>query len=220
VGISRPTCGDDAFPSFAGHPTKIEQRFTCHSKSGNATSCSTAYSNGWRILRFRRRVGYGEACYRRVRTAALAWDFDHGGGGKKSLGIVSAAAAGPRPGGAPRDLATFAALPLPRPLPSLFVVNPVRVIYAAKDARALVPRCLASSTAYATRAGHLLAGEERVTVVWRRGATGGAVDVEVASFSRAAPSRRGRLVWPLIGRMQRRFFLAEVEHLAAVGRGE
>jgi hypothetical protein len=34
-------------------------------------------NNKWRQCRYRRRVGQGEACYERVRDAAVAWQFSH-----------------------------------------------------------------------------------------------------------------------------------------------
>jgi Domain of unknown function (DUF1990) len=38
---------------------------------------ATANNHKWRQCRYRRRVGQGEACYERVREAALAWQFQH-----------------------------------------------------------------------------------------------------------------------------------------------
>ncbi|KAL7533823.1 hypothetical protein ACHAXR_005462 [Thalassiosira sp. AJA248-18] len=106
-------------------------------------------------------------------------------------------------------LATFTEICLPSPLKSIFVVNPVHVAYEVKDGRY-------SSTAYATLSGHLLAGEERVTV--RKG-MGGEVEVEIVSFSRSSSSIGGKIIWPLIGRMQKQFFLSEMDHLYEVGQG-
>ena len=65
--------------------------------------------------------------------------------------------------------------------------------------------------------GHLLSGEERVTVVWRKGA-GGRVDIEIVSFSRSSPSLVGKIIWPLIGRMQTQFFVSELDHLDNVAK--
>eukprot|EP00553_Chaetoceros_curvisetus_P001074 CAMPEP_0204613814 /NCGR_PEP_ID=MMETSP0717-20131115/1733_1 /ASSEMBLY_ACC=CAM_ASM_000666 /TAXON_ID=230516 /ORGANISM="Chaetoceros curvisetus" /LENGTH=119 /DNA_ID=CAMNT_0051626363 /DNA_START=78 /DNA_END=434 /DNA_ORIENTATION=+ len=118
---------------------------------------------------------------------------------------------------------------------SMYVLNPTAVIYDLVDERA--PRMLGrgrsfetgymgdtfTSTAYATLAGHLLCGEERVTVILRDEVveeeeeddasfpmgntasrisslnsntnTGGFVDVEIVSYSKPAPSILGRLVW-------------------------
>jgi hypothetical protein len=68
-----------------------------------------------------------------------------------------------------------------------------------------------SSTAYATLKGHILTGEERVTVLLR--GKGEHVDVEIVSYSRAAPSIRGRFIWPLIGSLQDQFFVTHLNVL-------
>ncbi len=148
-------------------------------------------------------------------------------------------------------------LPFPIPSMSMYVLNPTAVIYDFVDERA--PRMLGrgrsfetgvgntfTSTAYATLAGHLLCGEERVTVILRdeveedafpmgktasvRSAnvpnrisslnsnTGGFVDVEIVSYSKPAPSILGRLVWPFIGAKQDEFFRCEMDALARAAR--
>ena len=38
---------------------------------------NTKHLKKWRQCRYRRRVGQGQACYERVREAALAWQFNH-----------------------------------------------------------------------------------------------------------------------------------------------
>jgi uncharacterized protein (UPF0548 family) len=105
-------------------------------------------------------------------------------------------------------LATFTGIIFPIPLKPLFVINPVHVVYEVKNSRR-------SSTAYATLTGHLLAGEERVTVLIDGK---DAVVVEILSFSRPAPTLKGKCIWPLIGRMQQRFFLAEIHHLDRIAK--
>lgn len=40
----------------------------------------------------------------------------------------------------------------------------------------------------------------------------------ITRCSRAAPSLTGRGVWPLIGRMQKQFFLAEMDYFDTVAR--
>jgi uncharacterized protein (UPF0548 family) len=57
-------------------------------------------------------------------------------------------------------------------------------------------------------------GEERVTVALRD--VTGFVDVEILSFSCPSPSVRARLVWPMIGRMQQRFFEHQMDYLEGV----
>ncbi len=69
---------------------------------------------------------------------------------------------------------------------------------------------LFTSTAYATLRGHLLIGEERVTVVLR---PNGNVDVEILSYSKPSSSPLGHLVFPIIGGMQHEFFTNELEYI-------
>jgi len=232
VGITQPTMDMDnnAFPSCLGYTKKTKRALKVHQiDSFDAeTNCSNTNLNGWRILRFRLQVGHGKACYRRVQNALLNWEFE-AQKGKKSMGILSAATGTRKTAdiwlkgsglgfNVPRKslLATFTEISLPKPLKSLFVVNPVHVVYEVKDA--YFHNYLFSSTAYATLSGHLLSGEERVTVVWRKG-TSDEVDIEIVSFSQAAPSIGGKLIWPLIGRMQKQFFLSEMSHLNEVAKG-
>ncbi|GFH44844.1 hypothetical protein CTEN210_01318 [Chaetoceros tenuissimus] len=123
--------------------------------------------------------------------------------------------------------------------PSMFVMNPVAVVYDLID-ESTHDGDLFSSSAYATMKGHLLSGEERVTVILRNDANsqypatstvattatslhfasngvtsdgGPYVDVEICSYSKAAPSLLGKLVWPFIGRKQDNFFKCEMEAL-------
>ena len=42
------------------------------------------------------------------------------------------------------------------------------------------------------------------------------VDIEILSFSRAAPSMMGKLVWPFIGKMQETFFQSELDALEQI----
>lgn len=153
-------------------------------------------SSSWRVLCYRKRVGYGRECYERVKQSALANDFDDGG----RKGIISVVP--PRtksitpyhrfaqpglyseiyatstsnnaqalwPGGG-RRLATFARSG-PFSWLRIFAVNPVSVVYEMEDQRMEDPTgarggCLYTSTAFATCRGHWLAGEERVTVALR-----------------------------------------------------
>jgi uncharacterized protein (UPF0548 family) len=138
---------------------------------------------------------------------------------------------------------------LPR---AMYAVNPVAVVYDIIDER--VPndgsgKSLYTSSAYSTLKGHLLSGEERVTVIMRgdhdtvdigsilpatAGRTngilmhndeslsngGGWVDVEIVSYSKAAPSLLGRMVWPFVGKKQDSFFTSEMDALEYVARQE
>lgn len=186
----------------------------------DVTIRSSTTIDGWRVLRYRKRVGTGKRCYRRVQHAMLDWDFE-ACEGNRCMGILSTPMsnktvdvgcneASPRSRFLTRRhlLATFTGIIFPIPLKPLFVINPVHVVYEVKNSRR-------SSTAYATLTGHLLAGEERVTVLIDGG---DAVVVEILSFSRPAPTLRGKCIWPLIGRMQQRFFLAEVHHLDRIAK--
>ena len=138
---------------------------------------------------------------------------------------------------AQKKLATFTQFQLPSlglglgrrfpgRLPSLYAVNPVAVVYDVVDENELNGD-LFSSTAYATLQGHLLSGEERVSVILRGdvgvgiGSGSGvntdedanAVDIEIVSFSKPAPSLLGKLVWPFVTKKQDDFFKSELDAL-------
>jgi hypothetical protein len=59
--------------------------------------------------------------------------------------------------------------------------------------------------------GHLLRGEERVTVALRDGTE--EVDVEIVSISKPGPSFKAKGIWPFIGKMQTAFFERQLEFL-------
>lgn len=241
VGITKPIIdGSDIFPSCIGYTKTMRKQEKLQkqkivgddeSNDDDATIiCSNNTIDGWRVLRFYKQVGHGKSCYKRVQNAVFNWDFE-AHYKNKSMGIMSAKSFGcliyiglnnkdnTVVCTAPRRslLATFTEICLPKPFKSFFVVNPVHVVYEVKDDTRHIPKSVYSSTAYATMAGHLLSGEERVTVVWRKGA-GGRVDVEIVSFSRSSPSLVGKIIWPLIGRMQTQFFVSELDHLDNVAK--
>ena len=240
VGITLPIiCNDadessdesyDMFPLCSGFPLDNESKqlnkfLDQLERSSRCTTdnieCSSINYNGWRILRFRKRVGYGKRCYACVQNAIHNWDFvSHDG--KKAMGIIAPTKSvhlaefnQTQPTTVPRIglLGTFSEIRL---LNSLFVVNPIQVIYDIKDSRNIIPKSTVSSSSYATLDGHLLTGEERVSIIFRE--KNDAVDVEIVSFSRPAPSINGRIAWPFIGRMQKQFFLKELEHLSRVAK--
>jgi len=62
--------------------------------------------------------------------------------------------------------------------------------------------------------GHLLRGEERVTVAMRDDTS--FVDVEILSYSRPGRSLAAKFVWPLIGNMQQQFFQNQIDYLEHV----
>ena len=99
-----------------------------------------------------------------------------------------------------------------------WVVNPVRESYAV-DVNTAVPADPAwkrlpagkryACAAYTTLGRHLLAGEERLSVVDQ----GDCIVVDILSVSRGRGF--GRLIYPLIGPMQRRFFRAQLDLVEA-----
>jgi len=105
----------------------------------------------------------------------------------------------------------------PKWLPKLYAINPVMVIYDLVDQRG--QGTTYTSTAYATLKGHLLSGEERATVAIRDGRHPSEehVDIEILSFSRPSPTLQGHLIWPVIGKMQKQFFLNQLETLRNIG---
>lgn len=233
MGITQPIIEEHPFPSCLGYTNRAKKDLNVQQQivpsDYEEIICDKTNLNGWRVLRFRLRVGYGKSCYTKVQNAILDWDFE-AKKGAKSMGILSAATATKKttimasshdlgPGfTVPRKslLASFTEICLPKPLKSIFVVNPVHVAYEVKDEQ--LQNNVFSSTAYATLSGHLLSGEERVTVVWRKGMSD-EVDVEIVSFSRASPSIGGKIIWPMIGAMQKQFFISEMKHLDRVAKG-
>jgi uncharacterized protein (UPF0548 family) len=192
----------------------------------------------WRRLRFVQRVGRGLECYQRVRDAALLWEFSAPTNNKGMMQIQLPAEKNQQPvhnrrfsvhtlstvswsdnvmqiwSGPARRFVTYTATGsrLFGWLPKLYAVNPVQEVYELLDQRG--PCTTYSCTAYATSKGHLLCGEERVTVAFRDDT--GFVDVEILSLSKPASSMKSKLVWPLIGRMQQRFFQDQLNSLEQV----
>jgi len=197
----------------------------------------------WRVKKYRQKVGTGVDCYSRVRDAVLDWEFRCGD--DMGILPVTTPTAPHRPTnneviirgrytvrpttqeddgtmdelpmhqciGAARRYVSFASRQILPFLPKLYSVNPVMSVFDVVDNRA--PASTFTSTAYATMRGHLLRGEERVTVILRDGNED--VEVEIVSVSRAAPTLGGRAVWPFIGEMQGTFFESQMEHLRRIG---
>lgn len=93
----------------------------------------------------------------------------------------------------------------------LWCTNPVQVVYDVVDQRG--PSTTYTSSAYATTTGHWLAGEERVTVALRD--EDGHVQVQLVSYSK--PNKLlTALTWPLVRRMQERFFESQLQWLQEV----
>ena len=144
------------------------------------TSHSIKVIDGWRVLRFCRRIGHGNKCYRRLQHAVFNWAFESSEG-NRLMGIIPAAEEKKAARSADttnRLLATFTEVRFPRPFMALFVVNPVSVVKEIKDVKR--EKCIVSSSSYATLQGHVLAGEERVAVIWRTGLNN-EVDLEIVS---------------------------------------
>jgi hypothetical protein len=136
---------------------------------------------------------------------------------------------------------------LPR-IPKLYVINPVTVLYNIVDQRnngGKTPESTTTTTtttssgcgdttytctAYGTRYGHWLCGEERVTICYRdpvvtqssnvvvpysndSNTSGGVVDIEILSYSTAASpySLFGRFVYPFLRPMQTSFFQSQMD---------
>lgn len=197
----------------------------------------------WRVLTYREKVGKGMACYNRVRDAALDWKFRVGDdmgilpvARQPEHNVMQYNSANHRGRytvlpivdkekdqqneivmhqciGAARRFVSFSSRRILPFLPKVYSVNPIMSVFDVVDQRG--PSTLYSSTAYATMKGHLLRGEERVTVALRDGSED--VEVEIISISRSAPSLAGRTVWPFIGKMQSSFFGAQIGYLRQVG---
>jgi len=190
-----------------------------------------------RVLRYQLQVGEGMNCYERVRDFALKWEFDSG---DKGIECVESTSQRSR-----YSQSSFRVLhPLEGTTTSaerseswgrrmvswtkvgpFYVLSPIAVIYecinqngSGRDGAGT----LYTSCAYATQQGHWLSGEERVTIALRESKDPfrpPPVEVEIVSISRAAPSFMGRLAWPLIGRMQEKFFVEQLRalHNSAAG---
>ena len=160
---------------------------------------------GCHARRLQRIVPRGD--YRKARACVLAW------GGEPDKQATSFVAVGDRSGGV-LQMATVA-----RAYGRMvWVVNPVRESYAV-DVNKAVPadpewkrlptgRRYACA-AYTTLGRHLLAGEERLSVV----DCGDSIVVDILSVRRGRGF--GRLIYPLIGPMQRRFFRAQLDLVEA-----
>jgi len=198
----------------------------------------------WRILTYRQRVGKGRQCYERVRNAALDWGFQTSDGMMGMLEMPSVSSlpkmnskvnspniiqrgsysiqrdpvddveepiAFHRGIGSFRRMVTFSASKLPFGK-RIYAVNPVMVIYDLVDQRSAGTTF--TSTAYATMKGHLIRGEERVTVALRDRGEG--VDVEIFSISKRGNSLKGKFVWPFVTNMQNSFFNQQMGALQKV----
>lgn len=192
------------------------------------------------MLRYRRKIGKGSACYAAARDAALNWKL-HPRGGALGVELVSDALndAARNPFGpvvsdkvmaiwnsGRKRLVTMKKMAGP-----LWVVNPCVVVYELVDAKNR--GAMYTSTAYATLEGHFLAGEERVSVVlkdervYRKGGSlnkvsteenrNGEVYVEILSVSCPSPGLIGRVIFPFVKKAQDAFFKEEMDTLERIG---
>jgi len=142
------------------------------------------HPTGLRLIRRSVRLGHGDRCWSRARALLLDWQM-HTGSSWSAIHV--------HPSG---GLVTLAALPHAR-LPLLWVTNPCRVVrQRTADQRRVV------SVGYATLEGHLIAGEERMSVTRD---SSGDVNFEVVSYSRGC-GLLGSLLFFGLEQTQRRFF--------------
>eukprot|EP00978_Attheya_sp_CCMP212_P013235 scaffold33296_cov34-Attheya_sp.AAC.2 len=225
VGLTHPL-NHPAETDFLDSILDIRRRERPDEDNGKLHSCwwppsldkKTNNPGRWRVLKYRCRVGKGQAAYNRVRDAAMAWEFHVST--PRNMGMIPATKhkgalpRGPMGSNTVQPFVSFTEAKLGPSIgkwkiPSLYAINPVAVVYRLLNQR--IHGDIYSSTAYATLNGHLLTGEERVSVLLR--GKGEHVDVEIVSYSRAAPSICGRIIWPLIGSLQDQFFVTHLKVL-------
>ena len=199
--------------------------------------CSTGCNNACSLVLFhpharpplfRRMLGRGDGTYEVAADALRNWAVNSGRGARIELELEPPAgiSAARRGATAERGLATMAQCPRHSPL---WILNPCRVTYELVDHRlersaggwasdaAQLPCAAGVMTAvsYSTLRGHLLAGEERLSVC--RCARTGEVYFDILSISRGS-NPLVRAVFPLIRPMQRAFFNDQLDHLTATVR--
>lgn len=98
----------------------------------------------------------------------------------------------------------------------IWIANPCMVVYDLVDERCGKTQSTYSATAYATLRGHLLSGEERVSVAMNDHSKD--VSVEILSYSHATPGLLGRVVFASCRGMQARFFGEEIDTLEKIAQ--
>jgi len=199
-------------------------------------------SSPHRILRYTRKIGKGQKCYENARDAALSWDLHRN---STWAGVRTASAPRGSPFGSLSNDSRVLEIgnPFKRLVTlsrigksPLWIMNPCRVVYDLVDVRGRGSTY--TSTAYSTLHGHLLAGEERVTVVIEDERASGVINfagvekntgvseggnrdvyIEILSCSRPTPSLLGRMVFPFVKNWQERFFMEEMDTLERIGKG-
>lgn len=168
--------------AFAGSISARRHNHALGSVRSDGVDSTDANLHCSRLIVHTVHLGQGRRCWRRARRLLLEWRMHEGS---------SWSAVHKHPTG---GLVTLAAMPHPR-LPLFWVLNPCRVVCRVDGRRQ-------ASVGYATLEGHLIAGEERMSV--RRGPSGD-VTFEVLSLSRGA-GPVGKLLFFALGRTQDRFF--------------
>ena len=197
-------------------------------------------SDEWRTIRIRKTIGYGQECYEAVRDAILSWEKTLPANNQNKPFWASIRLLHYTPeetrrkhskchdassssffeiGGSCKKLVTISRSPL-----GLWTYNPCQVIYDVVDERHVHPTTTGASrgltytsTAYATLQGHLLSGEERISV-GLHDFPSSKVEVEVLSYSRPTKGPLGKLVFPFIKPMQQRFFQDQVNNLSQIAQ--
>lgn len=213
VGITTPTASLSGGPSW---PFGLEPE-------GAGVDIGSIPGH-WRMMRICKVVGSGKDVYEAVRDAVLGWEAMHENSKWAGIHLLNYESGGAanisRPGTLPnvlqiglgpgaKRLVTYAKTAIP----GLWAANPCMVVYDLVDMRQRGGITF-SSTAYATLRGHLLRGEERASVCLRD--LDGSVAVEVLSLSRPAPGIMGRMVFPFVAGMQRRFFQEQIDSLERI----
>jgi uncharacterized protein (UPF0548 family) len=172
---------------------------------------ASTFFRSWRAIELRKTVGHGPDCYRACRDAALRWEFHASRHGVVAVressedldDPVSALCWGPG-----RRLITYTTLG------AWYILNPVTVLYSIVDQPCPDLGGIYTATAFGTRPGHWLRGEERVTVS-HRPHDNDQVDVEIVSYSRPG-SLLGRGVFFALRPWQESFFRAQLVSLQRV----
>lgn len=235
VGMTNPSLhisvDDQVVLQISTKPSSNKKVWFPETLTEAAASC-------WQKLEYRQQVGFGRSCYEAVRDSILVWEFEKDNKGIVSVqrnAVLSSSPSlirhAPSHGGyemvhtgtqahdSPQnwhstssalsigDCQTLATYTRSGPF---WCVNPVKVVYDVVDQRG--PSSTYTSSAYATLKGHWLAGEERMTVALR---DDGQVNVQIVSYSKPAKLWT-RLAWPLVNKMQNKFFTSQLEWLQQV----
>jgi uncharacterized protein (UPF0548 family) len=201
---------------------------------------------GWKLLRYRQRVGFGSACYDAVRDKALEWEFNDISRGivqihschrepilqrRESRGLGYdvihnvAVSDGDLCGASTQNALKIWSGPGGRRLATFtqagFKWKWAPRLYVVNPVEVIYDLVdqRAPGTTYSSTAYATARGH------WLRGEErlsvfhrdGGDVDVEIVSYSKPQKSLWGRLIWPLVGPMQSQFFESQMNALQNAG---